>query len=50
MRTLDQNEIANVSGGTFGLLSGLLGGLFGRNSYCAPKKPEPVCKPKKKGC
>lgn len=59
MRTLDTAEMENVSGGTFGLISCLLGGLL-RVDNCAPKakvcepapcKPAPApCKPAKKSC
>ena len=40
MRVLKSEEMKNVSGGTFGLLSCLFGGLFGgwgrSSSHCAP--------------
>lgn len=52
MRTLNQTEVNDVSGGTFGLLSCLLGGLFAKKSYdCTPApkcQPAPKCDPKPK--
>ncbi len=51
MRVLDKAEVNQVSGGTFGLIGGLLGLLFGSKSYCAPVQCAPVkCAPPKKGC
>lgn len=59
MRDLRTNEVAAVSGGTFGLLFGLFSCFKPKPVYCAPApKPEPKCdpapkcdpKPKKRGC
>jgi hypothetical protein len=52
---LSQDELNMVEGGTLCLIGGILGGLFGSLSYCAPKpspcapapKPDP-CAPKPK--
>lgn len=55
IRELSSQEVQNVSGGTFGLLSGLLsfklnllGSLFGRNT-CYTPAPSP-CQPAPSPC
>lgn len=53
IRELSSQEVQNVSGGTFGLLSGLLsfklnllGSLFGSKSNCYTPAPAPTpCQP-----
>ena len=60
--TIDDESLEQVSGGTLGLIlglvavplkivGGLLGGLLG-GGYCAPQPscPPPPCKPVKRGC
>jgi len=55
IRELSSQEVQNVSGGTFGLLSGLLsfklnllGSLFGRNTCYTPATSP--CQPAPKPC